>query len=61
MRVGGKANAFTCSFFFFPLFHPLEFAYFGFDKEKDISLICELSRSFISYSLTALYSVLGNL
>ena len=55
MSAGGKVNAFTCAFFFFHLFHPLEFAYLGFENKRDISLIGELSRSFISYSLTVLY------
>lgn len=40
----GNAFAFFSSF----IFYPLEFAYLGFDKEREISLMCELSRSFIS-------------
>lgn len=55
MSAGGKVNAFTCAFFFFHLFHPLEFAYFGFENKRDNSLIGELSGFFISYSLTVLY------
>lgn len=46
-------------FSFLHFFNPLEFSCLGFDKERDISLICELSRSFSSYSLTALCSLLG--
>lgn len=42
-----RDSKYICLFSIFT-FYPLEFAYLGFDKEREISLICELSRSFIS-------------